>query len=101
MLLCLFVAGHSFPTLAQQSPVLGSGTVVLPPFVRFAGVLRDLNGNPLTEVVGVTFSLYTDSQGGVPVWTEVKNVHPDNTGHYSVMLGSENGSGRSEEHTSE
>jgi trimeric autotransporter adhesin len=93
MLCCLFVAGCLFRAVAQESSIPGSSNIIVPPFVRFSGVLTDLKGNPLTGVVGVTFSLYTDSQGSVPVWTEVQNVHPDNTGHYSVMLGSEKSSG--------
>jgi hypothetical protein len=91
--MCLFVAGCFVPVIAQQSSVSVSSNVVVPPFVRFSSVLRDLKGNPQIGVVGVTFSLYKDSQGGVAVWTEVQNVHPDNTGHYSVMLGSEKSSG--------
>jgi hypothetical protein len=93
MLLCLLVAGCLAPAAAQQSSVAGSSNVIVPPFVRFSGVLRDLNGNPLTGVVGVTFSLYKDSQSEVPVWTEVQNVYPDHAGHYSVMLGAEKSTG--------
>jgi hypothetical protein len=56
--------------------------------VNFSGVLTDVNGKPLTGVAGVTFNLYKDSQGGVPLWSETQNVWPNSTGHYSVMLGS-------------
>ena len=93
MLSCLFVAGCVFPATAQQSTVPGSSSVIVPPFVRYSGVLKDVKGTPLTGVVGVTFSLYKDSQSSVPVWTEVQNVYPDSTGRYSVMLGSEKSSG--------
>lgn len=93
MLLCLFVTGCLFPAVAQQSTVPGSTRVIVPPFVRYSGVLKDVNGNPLTGVVGVTFSLYNDSQSSVPVWTEVQNVYPDNAGHYSVILGTEKSTG--------
>jgi hypothetical protein len=96
LLLGLLVANCVVPADAQQSAVAGaagSSNVIVPPFVRFSGVLKDLNGNPLTGVVGVTFSLYTDSQSSVPVWTEVQNVYPDSTGHYSVILGIEKSTG--------
>jgi hypothetical protein len=39
-------------------------------------------------MVGITFLLYKESQGGVPLWMETQNVQPDKNGHYSVMLGS-------------
>jgi len=68
---------------AQQQPA-----AVVPRLVRFGGVLTDLSGKPLTGTVGVTFSLYTDQQGGAPLWLEMQNVVPDRTGHYSVQLGS-------------
>jgi hypothetical protein len=56
--------------------------------VNFNGGLIDTNGKPLTGVVGVTFSLYKNSEGGAPLWMETQNVQADKTGHYSVMLGS-------------
>jgi hypothetical protein len=99
MLLGLLVAACLVPAGAQQSSVAGvagvagSSNVIVPPFVRFSGVLKDVNGNPLTGVVGVTFSLYKDSQSEVPVWSEVQNVYPDDAGRYSVMLGAEKSTG--------
>jgi hypothetical protein len=63
-------------------------SAVVPHLVRFGGVLTDLSGKPLTGTVGVTFSLYTDQQAGVPLWLETQNVVPDRSGHYSVQLGS-------------
>jgi len=62
-------------------------SVVVPPLVSFSGVLTDLNGKPLTGIVGVTFALYNESQGGAPLWLETQNVSPDKTGHYTVTLG--------------
>jgi len=61
---------------------------MVPPVVSFRGVLADENGKALTDLVGVTFSLYQDSQGGSPLWLETQNVQPDRTGHYAVQLGS-------------
>lgn len=61
---------------------------VVPQYTKFAGRLSDLNGKPLSGVVGVTFALYKDQQGGAPLWLETQNVRADNAGHYSVMLGS-------------
>jgi hypothetical protein len=61
--------------------------------VNFSGLLTDVNGKPETGVIGVTFYLYKDSEGGVPLWMETQNVEADGTGHYSVMLGSTTGHG--------
>jgi hypothetical protein len=77
---------------AQQAPPAGSSAVV-PPVVKFSGVLTDVNNKPVTGTVGVTFSLYQESEGGAPLWVETQNVTPDKTGHYSVMLGSAFGQG--------
>jgi len=83
LLLCNLL-GH-----AQQPPTGEPSTsAVVPPLVNFSGVLTDGSGKPLNEVVGVTFYLYKDSQGGSPLWMETQNVQADKTGHYTVMLGS-------------
>lgn len=75
-------------TVSVQQPAATAANVTVPPLVRFSGVLNDVNGKPLNGVVGVTFYLYKDPQGGAPLWMETQNVQPDKTGHYSVMLGS-------------
>jgi hypothetical protein len=66
---------------------------IVPPMVKFSGVLTDVNGKPMTGVVGVTFCLYKDSQGGAPLWMETQNVQSDKNGHYTVMLGSTSSQG--------
>jgi hypothetical protein len=63
-------------------------TAVVPSMVNFPGTLADSVGKPMTGVVGVTFLLYREPQGGAPLWMETQNVRPDKSGHYSVMLGS-------------
>jgi len=60
----------------------------LPRLVRFGGTAKDLNGNPLIGVVGITFALYSEQTGGAPLWLETQNVTADGTGHYAVLLGS-------------
>jgi hypothetical protein len=88
---CLAVIGCVLPMAAQQSSAAASG--VVPSVVKFSDTLTDVNGKPLTGVVGVTFSLYKDSQGGAPLWLETQNVQPDKNGHYTVMLGSNSSQG--------
>src|SRR6202035_4925504 len=79
-------------SLCAQQAALAAGAVV-PPVVKFSGVLTDTGNKPLTGTVGVTFSLYQQSQGGTPLWVETQNVIPDKTGHYTVMLGSSTSQG--------
>jgi hypothetical protein len=79
VLFCSLVGAQS--TNSTQSPVV-------PPLVKFNGVLTDVNSKALTGTVGVTFSLYNEAQGGSALWVETQNVTPDKAGHYSVMLGS-------------
>jgi hypothetical protein len=39
-------------------------------------------------VVGVTFAIYRQEDGGAPLWLETQNVMPDSAGQYTVLLGS-------------
>jgi len=68
-------------------------SIPVPPLVKFNGVLSDVEGNPLARVVGVTFLLYRDQQGGAPLWLETQNVQPNASGRYTVMLGATSSSG--------
>jgi hypothetical protein len=72
-------------TIAQTSTQSASA---LPRLVRFGGTLKDLNGSPLTGVVGITFAFYSEKTGGAPLWMETQNATADTTGHYTVLLGS-------------
>ncbi len=68
-------------TTAETAPAL-------PHLVRFGGAVKDLNGNALTGVVGITFALYSEQTGGPALWLETQNVTADNNGHYVALLGS-------------
>jgi hypothetical protein len=86
--LCSFpVAGIAQQGTAAVSTAVTNNTVV-PRVVNYSGIVADLNGKPLTGVVGVTFYLYKDSQGGAPLWMETQSVQLEKSGHYSVVLGS-------------
>jgi len=87
LLLC-----SALSTCAQQSGTAATNSLV-PLLVNFSGTASDLNGKPLTGVVGVTFYLYKDSEGGAPLWMETQNVRSSSTGRYSVMLGSSSSTG--------
>jgi trimeric autotransporter adhesin len=51
-------------------------------------MVKDLNGSPLTGMVGITFALYPEQTGGTALWLETQNVTADSTGRYTVLLGS-------------
>jgi trimeric autotransporter adhesin len=70
-----------------------SSNIPVPPLVKFSGVLNDVNGKPLTGIVGVTFSLYKEDHGGAALWMETQNVRLNESGHYTVLLGASSSSG--------
>jgi trimeric autotransporter adhesin len=72
-------------TFAQSTAETASA---LPRLVRFGGTVKDLNGNPLTGVVGITFALYSEQTGGAALWLETQNVTADGNGRYVALLGS-------------
>jgi trimeric autotransporter adhesin len=73
------------PTMAQTP---NEATSALPRVVRFSGVARNLDGNPLSGVVGITFALYGEQTGGAPLWLETQNLTADANGRYTALLGS-------------
>jgi hypothetical protein len=77
----------------EASTASSSNSTVVPQLVNYSGVLADVNGKPLTGVVGVTFALYQGEEGGTPLWTEIQNVQILKNGHYTVMLGSTTSTG--------
>jgi hypothetical protein len=84
--LLTLLAFSSFASLyAQQQP---STQTPVPRLIMFSGSLKDTSGKPATGIVGVTFALYKEEQGGAPLWIETQNVQPDARGHYSILLGS-------------
>jgi len=81
----LTVAQTSAQTFAQAAA--SPAASALPRLVRFGGTARDINGSPLTGVVGITFALYSEQTGGAALWLETQNVTADSTGHYTALLG--------------
>ncbi len=83
---CLVLIPSLTPfTVAQTSAQTASA---LPRLVRFGGTVKDLNGNPLTGVVGITFAFYSEQTGGAALWLETQNVTADSNGRYTALLGS-------------
>jgi hypothetical protein len=87
--LCIAMVSCLVSVFAQQpEPAASAANAVVPTLVKFSGTLADIKDKGPASVIGVTFCLYKDSQGGAPLWMETQNVQVDKTGHYSVMLGS-------------
>ena len=76
-----FAAGQAAQTPAQSSPSPGT-----PRLIKFSGTIKDATGNWLANTVGVTFAIYSEQTGGVPLWQETQNVQFA-SGHYLVLLG--------------
>jgi hypothetical protein len=76
------------PVPAEAMPATESG---VPRLIRLSGVLKDSRGQPRADlaggVVGLTFALYKDPEGGAPFWLETQNVEVDRDGRYTVLLG--------------
>jgi hypothetical protein len=84
--MCLLLAMATIAVAQSTSGSDSSGAV--PQLVRFSGVLKDDLGRVKTGVVGVTFALYKEQDGGAPLWLEMQNVEADSEGKYSILLGS-------------
>jgi hypothetical protein len=89
-----FLCAVVYTTLAQTAaPNSNLASTQVPRLIKFSGVAKDESGKPVTGAVDITFSLYKDEQGGSPLWVEAQNVRADETGHYTVMLGSASADG--------
>ena len=60
---------------------------VVPRLVNFSGRAADVQGKVLSGVVGITFAIYKDQDGGSPLWLESQNVQADAKGNYTAQLG--------------
>jgi trimeric autotransporter adhesin len=76
------------PAQSPDQNASQSSNTTVPRLIRFTGTAHDLNGTPLSGVVGITFSLYAEQTGGAALWIETQNAQADSGGHYSVLLGS-------------
>src|SRR5713101_7257291 len=83
------------PSRTAQAPSEVVPTLAVPRLIKFAGTLKDAQGKPLSNTVGVTFAIYKEQEGGAPLWLETQNVQLDEQGHYSVLLGATKSEGLS------
>src|SRR5215469_1609851 len=76
-------------SLAEASQAQQASTKTVPDLITYSGTLHLPSGlESPPKVVGVTFAIYRQEDGGAPLWLETQNVTPDSTGHYTVLLGS-------------
>ena len=76
------------PSRTMQAPREVVPPLPVPRLVKFAGVLKDELGKVRTGLVGVTFAVYKEQEGGAALWLETQNVELDEQGRYTVLLGS-------------
>ena len=60
----------------------------VPLVVRFSSSMRELDETISSGFKNVSFALYQDKNGGVPLWLESQTVPLDNQGRFTVLLGS-------------
>ncbi|MFI5057412.1 MAG: hypothetical protein ACHQLQ_04440 [Candidatus Acidiferrales bacterium] len=65
----------------------------VPRLIKFSGMLKDRKGEAKTGVVAVTFAIYADQEGGIPLWMETQNVQLDEGGRYTALLGANSNEG--------
>ena len=83
--LCTVICTTQAQTAAPNASL---ASTQVPRLIKFSGLAQDETHKPVSGVVGITFSLYKDQEGGSPLWMETQNVQADATGHYTAMLGS-------------
>ena len=81
VMFCFIVHSVGLAQAASTQPTAVNSSV--PNLMRFSGAAP---GSP-AGVVGATFALYAEQDGGSPLWVETQNVDVDASGHYSVLLG--------------
>jgi hypothetical protein len=64
-----------------------------PRLVRYAGSLPAASTTSAPYVINLTFSLFSDQQGGTALWSERQNVQVDADGKYEVRLGASSNDG--------
>jgi hypothetical protein len=75
------------PSTAGQAAQLIFPRLPVPRLVKFGGAVKNEQGKPRTGVVGMTFAIYKEQEGGSPLWVETQNVQLDEQGCYTVLLG--------------
>lgn len=83
--LVLFLTGPG--VLHGQTPTQ-TPTLAAPTLFRMAGTLQMATGEPRTGVVVLVATLYNAQSDTTPLWSEAQTVTLDQTGRYSILVGS-------------
>jgi len=59
----------------------------IPGVLEFHGSALEADGSAPTGMHGITFALYRDQTGGIPLWVETQSVSLDSQGRYTALLG--------------
>jgi hypothetical protein len=70
------------PERSQSTDVL----TAVPRLLRYAG--HHPAANQTVGMVGASFAIYSQQEGGTPLWSEEQNVELDAKGDYTALLGS-------------
>jgi hypothetical protein len=77
-------------TMVLSVVCVTGASAVVPNYINFQGSLTDSAGTPVTDTHSMQFSLYADSSGGSPLWSETHTSVDVTDGLFRVFLGSIN-----------
>ncbi len=81
--LALLLTGTAPLRAQSQTP-----TITAPTIFQMSGVLKTATGEPRTGVVVLVASLYSAFDDVTSLWSEAQTVTLDDTGRYSILVGS-------------
>lgn len=67
-----------------------SASADVPQLINYQGRLTDSEGEPVSDIVALTFTIYDDSTGGNIKWTEINPTVVVENGLFHVLLGAVN-----------
>ncbi len=71
----------------SAAPLAASASTAVPALVPFSGVMTAPDGKPVSGETAITFLIFTDQEGGEPLFAETQAVTSDANGRYKVQLG--------------
>ncbi len=86
MVLALPATSQNAPQNAASSLAASAPTAV-PPLVPYSGAVAAVAGRPLPANESVTFLIYSEEQGGEPLFSETQSIAVDTTGHFKAQIG--------------
>ena len=86
-------AAFAQTAINPQTPLAATARSPVPALVPYSGVALDPDGKPVSAESSITFLIFTDENGGEPLWAETQSVRLSPTGHYKVELGAGTPSG--------